>query len=177
MFITRSGWYLLDEGDHFLHLVGVHLGGGDFGAWSCPPAEPSQPSHLLTSCGWQCRSPSNTSLFWQHLWMATPATPPQPMINTLPYSNSSFLYEMWVPYTLGSLGQGQQHLPQHLAGSGGGHAAGVQHGGQLVDIRRHHVGSAANWMTSSSCGKVTPRRPPAYRCRGRRRGPGSPGRW
>ena len=25
----------------------------------------------------------NTSLFWQHLWMATWATPPQPMINTL----------------------------------------------------------------------------------------------
>jgi len=27
---------------------------------------------------------SKTSLFWQHLWMATEATPPQPMIKTFP---------------------------------------------------------------------------------------------
>jgi hypothetical protein len=27
---------------------------------------------------------SKTSLFWQHLWIATLATPPQPMISALP---------------------------------------------------------------------------------------------
>ena len=35
---------------------------------------------------------SKTSLFWQHLWITTPATPPQPMINALPIVNSSSFF-------------------------------------------------------------------------------------
>ena len=76
------GLELFDERDELVHVVGVHLRGVILVLvvlWSFS----LRASHLAL-VRLAIMISSKTSLFWQHLWMATEATPPQPMMRAFP---------------------------------------------------------------------------------------------
>ena len=62
-------------------MVGIHLCGGDLGGGLGGQLGGSLSHFALVRLAMQISV--NTSGTWQHLWMATEATPPQPMIRTL----------------------------------------------------------------------------------------------
>ena len=97
----------------------------------------------------------NTSLTWQHFWMATEATPPQPMTRTLLIKITLLCNALNLECGLPRR-QRQQELPQNLAGCGRGDAAGVQARGQFVDVRADDARGAGAAHGLQELRKVTP---------------------
>ena len=117
----QIGLYVVDERNQFIYLVGIDLAGGDLGLSG---ALELFLERVALGLGAACMQiSSKTSLFWQHLWMATEATPPQPMIRAFPMVKRPPYCDMsW--YGL-EIGEGEQHLAHHLARNCGGYTAGV----------------------------------------------------
>ena len=132
----------LDEGNDLFGLVGVHLGGGDLGGGLGGQLG----GQLVTLC-LGAAGDADLGEHFGHLAALVDGNGGHAAAaddQNFAHSSYSFICKTVGSYLYLKAGpalvQGNEGLPEHLAGRGGRHPGGVQRGGQLVEVGRDDIG-------------------------------------